>query len=127
MKCNYCGRENPQLVFTFFNENHPVSACPNCAQFYNTCRLCTNNASCEFETNPSPIPKQVMQTIRQGNMVVQTAVPNPERTKAFCTDCGCYSTDPPMCLRQFGTCGKYNEYIPSPTPVEENAPLEENK
>jgi hypothetical protein len=73
------------------------------------------------------MPKQVMQTIRQGNIVMQTVVPNPERIKAFCTNCGCYNADPPMCLRQFGTCGQYNEYIPSPTPIEENTPLEEIK
>lgn len=122
MDCNYCG----QMPITVLNEDG-TGACARCASLFGTCSMCLNSINCEFETNPSPLPKQVMQTIRQGNMVVQTVVPNPERIKAFCTSCHCYNADPPMCLRQFGTCGKYNEYTPSPQPVEENAPLEEIK
>lgn len=122
MKCNYCGQAPVKVI----NENC-TGACERCASLFGTCSMCLNGVNCEFETNPSPMPKQVMQTIRQGNMVMQTVVPNPERIKAFCTNCSCYGIDPPMCLRQFGTCGQYNEYIPSPTPVEENTPVEEIK
>ena len=127
MNCNYCGRENPCFIITVFNDDTPTAMCPNCAQYIGTCSLCPNGVKCEFETNPSPLPKQVQQTIRQGNMVAQTIVRNPERVKAFCTDCQCYNIDLSACSRQFGTCGKYNEYVPSPKPVEQNTPHEDSK
>lgn len=113
MKCEYCGLENPQLIFTLFDEDRVVSACPNCAQFYNTCRLCANSVNCEFETNPSPLPKQVMQTIHQGNMTMQTVIPNPERIKVLCADCPCRSEDATFCCKAVaGTCKNYTESLP---------------
>ena len=117
MKCEYCGRENPQYILTRYAEDRIVLTCPNCAQFFNTCRLCSHAQFCEFETNPSPLPKQVQQTIRQGNMIAQTVVRNPDRIKAFCFECPCWNTENQCCGREFGTCGRYDEYVPlGPSP-----------
>jgi hypothetical protein len=73
---------------------------------------------CEFETNPSPIPKQIQKTVRQGNVQMQTVMDNPERIEAFCHKCPCWCD---ACGRYDGTCGNYNEYTPSPTPDEETS------
>lgn len=113
MNCNYCGRENPQLIFTVFNDNAPTAMCPNCAQVIGTCGLCTNSVKCEFESNPSPLPKMVMKTVQQGNMIMQTTIPNPDRIKALCPSCACYSEDPFICCRHVaGTCKNYTEWTP---------------
>lgn len=114
MKCNYCGRENPQLILNLFDGDRILTMCPNCAQYCNTCGLCNHVRYCKFETNPSPLPKQVQQVIRQGNMQIQTVVKNPERIQAFCTTCPCWNTENQCCGREFGVCGKYDEFIPSP-------------
>lgn len=123
LNCNYCGRQPASII----NQNG-TGACPNCAQAFNTCNLCTHSLSCRFETDPSPLPKQVQQTIRQGNMIMQAIIPNPERIKLCCPGCSCYSEDPFACWRHVaGTCGNYNEYIPSPTPDEKSSPEPETK
>ena len=112
MNCNYCGQQPATII-----NPEGTGACSRCAQAFNTCNLCMNSLKCEFETNPSPLPKQVSKIIRQGNMVMQTVIPNPERIKVLCVSCPCYSEDPFICKRAVaGTCGNYNEYIPNPSP-----------
>lgn len=87
--------------------------CPNCFTQVNTCNLCTYRGECDFETNPSPLPKQIQQTIRQGQMVMQTIVKNPDRIRETCQkSCKCWS-DEFGCLKQNGTCGNYKEVIPN--------------
>ena len=112
MTCNYCGRQPASII-----NQDGTGACLNCAQAFNTCNLCTHSLKCRFETDPSPLPMQIQRTIQQGNMIVQTIVPNPERIKLCCPGCPCYSEDPFICKRAVaGTCGNYSEYIPSPNP-----------
>lgn len=115
MKCNYCGRDEANILC--LRDEVCYFMCDQCAQYCNTCGLCNQVRYCEFETNPSPIPKQVQQTIRQGNMVVQTIVKNPERIQAFCVPCQCWNSENQCCGREFGTCGRYDEYVPE-TPNE---------
>lgn len=74
--------------------------CHRCNQLFSTCQLCDNVAKCEFETNPDPMPKVVMKTVRQGNMVMQTQVRNEERMKKICPSCSCWS-DEFGCLKEF--------------------------
>ena len=74
--------------------------------------MCLKSVNCEFEQNPDPMPKQIQQTIRQGNMMAQTVVKNPERINAFCAHCPCWNTLDACCNRENGTCGRYDEYIP---------------
>ena len=75
--------------------------------------MCIKGGECEFETNPSPLPKQIPYTVRQGNMMIQTVIPNPERVKLFCFPCGCFDEENLYCCKQDGYCAKYNEIQPS--------------
>ena len=110
-KCVACGRNGAKILGNgkFF--------CDKCASKFGTCEMCIHGRSCEFFTNPAPIPQIVMQKIRQqtphGYMEQIQEVPNPERIKAFCLDkCICCRTcedEKVRCLRQFGTCENYKE------------------
>ena len=72
---------------------------------------CKEAHICDFETNSSSLPKQVQQTSRQGNMVMQTVVKNPERIRITCEKgCKCWS-DEFGCLKQNGICSNYEEVI----------------
>ena len=105
MKCNYCGFDaHPSVV----NEDGSIM-CANCFNATKTCAMCVHGNSCEFETNPDPTPKQVQQTIRQGNMTLQAIVKNPSRIETFCAG-GCPCFNPEFgCLKENGTCEKYTE------------------
>lgn len=109
MLCNYCGQAPAHII-----NLEGTGACIQCAQAFNTCRICLNSINCPFETDPSPIPKQVQQTICKGNMVAQAIVRNPEREVAFCHSCPCWNIEGAYCNRECGVCGNYNEFIPSP-------------
>lgn len=120
LTCQYCGQ--PCL------ENAIISAievegpdtnpayyimCPQCFQQTKTCNMCIHRGECEFETSTCPLPKQVQKTIRQGQMVMQTIVQNPDRIRETCQkSCKCWS-DEFGCLKQNGTCGQYEEVIPN--------------
>lgn len=112
LTCNICGRpclENA-IVCT-----EPVAyvMCPQCFQHCGTCALCISARECLFETSPSLLPKQIQQTIRQGNMTMQSIVKNPDRIRETCQKgCKCWSDDL-GCLKQNGTCGQYKEVIPN--------------
>ena len=87
--------------------------CPRCYSLCGSCVMCVSARSCPFETDPSPLPKQVQKTIRQGNMVMQGIVPNPDRIRETCQkSCKCWSDDF-GCLKQNGTCANYKEVIPN--------------
>ena len=101
--CACCGRNAIAVV-----NPDGTGLCANCYQYCNTCRLCASSVYCAFEQDPSPLPKQVMQTIHQGNAVMQRPIMNPERVKALCPSCSCYDMEL-GCLRQYGTCGGYKE------------------
>ena len=74
-----------------------------CAKALNTCQTCANSHICEFDTNPDPMPKIVMQTVRQGNMTMQTQVRNPSRVEKFCKECFCF--DPNFgCFKENNCC-----------------------
>jgi hypothetical protein len=82
--------------------------CARCAELLKTCQACS--APCEFETNPDPMPKVVMKTVRQGNMQMQTQIMNPERVEKFCPSCGCYDQEV-GCKRQFNVgCDKKTSF-----------------
>lgn len=96
--CKICGKplNGRDLVYDIDLEE---VFCRKCAPFRNTCVFCINKNSCDFNTNPSPLPKQVQQTQRTGNAVMTQIVKNPERIKITCENgCPCYSSE-------FG-CGK---------------------
>lgn len=81
-----------------------------CAKALNTCSTCALAQTCEFHNNPDPMPKVVMQTSRQGNMVMQQQVQNPARVEKFCHSCSCFDSEN-GCLKQFNCCGNWNERV----------------
>ena len=86
--------------------------CFDCYNYCGSCSMCQLGESCEFQTNPSPLPKQIMKVIRNGNMVVQQPVINPERVKLFCTECKCFSKDAQVCNKMTAkTCSNYIYYF----------------
>lgn len=91
-KCDICGNLmlKDGAIIDITEENNSLIYCGKCHQLMRTCQLCCNYEKCEFETNPSPIPKVVVKTIQQGNMTVQIEVKNEERIKLLCVECPCY-------------------------------------
>ena len=107
--CNYCG--NP--ASTVVDAATLCCACVRCAQYFNTCTMCIHARECDFETNPSPLPKQVQQTTQQGPMVVQQIIKNPARIDISCRNgCPCFSEEL-GCLKENGICSQYTEVIPN--------------
>lgn len=89
----------------------PYAICPQCYNHCGTCAMCVFVKECAFETDPNPLPKQVQKTIRQGQMIMQTIVQNPDRIRETCQkSCKCWSDDL-GCLKQNGTCGNYKEIL----------------
>ena len=78
--------------------------CANCYASYSSCGKCQYNAFCAFQSYSGPEPKIINQTIRKGNMVMQTQITNPKVIEKTCGDCLCYYHDL-GCMRQQGYCG----------------------
>ena len=107
-KCEVCGRIDPNYVL-FLNKDETayIPVCFNCSKLSGTCSLCSKSTTCDFETNPSPIPKAMQKQVRQGNQILVTIVKNEERIRETCEkNCGCFSKEF-GCLRENGTCGNY--------------------
>lgn len=115
--CSYCGR--PCLENAIVSANPIANAepawfimCPQCFSVTKTCIMCKEAHNCDFETNPDPSPKQIKQTIRQGQITMQMSVRNPDRIEKTCKlNCKCFDEEL-GCLKQNGTCGQYEEVIP---------------
>lgn len=108
--CDFCGQPATIIdaeTFTLF--------CDRCFSVTKTCGACIKSTQCDFETNPSPLPKQVQKTVRQGNMTMQTVVKNPARIQLCCTGCDCFDIESQGCFKENGVCSNYNE-ITSVTP-----------
>ena len=106
--CDICGKISPQ--FSWFQNCEGIwrRECENCAKTSGTCGSCTQKNECDFETNPSPLPKAVQKQIRQGNQILVTTVINKERIRETCMkNCECFSEEF-GCLKENGCCNKYN-------------------
>lgn len=102
MNCAICGRPasiiyslDPELSTTYW-------LCPDCNAASGFCHTCAHAQKCEFETNPSPTPKQITKSIRQGNMMMQTMIRNPERIREFCHSCPCFQEE--ICCKEYSHC-----------------------
>ena len=67
--------------------------CPNCHHSRSVCGSCIHSTTCLFETDPDPMPKVVVQQMRNGNTVIQQQVRNPAREEKFCKNCKCYNEE----------------------------------
>lgn len=105
-KCSICGA--PLIADVIVDDGHLI--CPSCFESLRTCKICRFGNTCEFETNPSSLPKIISKQIRQGNMTAVTQVMNPERVRITCEKgCKCYSKEN-GCLKQIGTCNNQEVY-----------------
>ena len=101
--CEICGKQDlPTNLIINPAENGLHFICGNCTQ---GCHSCINGDSCAFQTDQScPEPPFVVKTVRQGNAVMQTQVPNPRRIEATCRTCGCFNeqglNDGTFCYKQ---------------------------
>ena len=92
--CDLCGRpivgDNAPTIRYDGDEIHVI--CHHCATVH-TCGTCKKGIFCAFAEDQScREPQVIMKTERQGNMVVQSQVPNPKRIEATCAKgCPCYT------------------------------------
>ena len=106
--CGICGQVDPQAILTQKPDTSWIRLCRNCASKSGTCGGCSKSTTCDFETNPSPIPKAVQKRIQQGNQIMITTVKNEERVKVTCAkNCKCFCQESQECFRENGTCGNY--------------------
>lgn len=99
------------------------SFCTKCADTLSSCNFCKDGRLCEFESNPDPMPKVVVQQQRTPMGIMQSQVRNPAREEKFCYTCRCWSTDLKACGKQFGYCERINHIYEQPSwlkPKEEN-------
>ena len=113
--CELCGQYTlTNTAILMFDEDKPDeirTICPNCHAKFGTCETCISQNECLFETSSIPLPKMVMKTFRQGNTIVQTQAPNPDRIKETCvTSCGCWNEEY-GCQKQQGLCVNYKQTI----------------
>lgn len=99
--CAICGK--PILGHTIWFNNSGL--CEDCGKLIGACPTCTERSHCAFETDPSPVPKAVQQTVRNGNMFSSFSVRNPARVAKTCVDqkCECYTAEN-GCRRDLGGC-----------------------
>jgi hypothetical protein len=105
LTCAVCGQ--PILDGgAFWYGTDPV--CKNCNATRNNCQSCVRRNQCAFETDPSPVPKMIQQTVRQGNMVSSFLAKNPERIALTCVNqkCPCYAGEN-ACSRDLGSCAQW--------------------
>ena len=104
--CQVCGNPVPQGG-TFQQSPPYLFLCDQCASQFWTCFSCTHGEKCGFQENPDGILQVVMQTVRQGNMVLQQQVMNPELVARTC-QAGCHCYIDGNCLKHtLGSCERY--------------------
>ena len=112
--CAICGTiiPGPHYILTQFSDGNYKPICENCLKRSGTCGGCSKNATCDFETNPSPIPKAVEKRIPQGNQIMIITVKNDARVAETCAkNCDCLDHESQTCNRENETCGNYEEGI----------------
>ena len=110
--CSICGKPFIGSVIWLEVNKEMQMVCGQCIQKFNTCEMCEHGKSCDFKTNPIPIPPVINVTRRQGNMTMTTQGINPARVAETCAkNCKCYYDENGErgCNRQCGTCGNYED------------------
>lgn len=108
LNCDSCGRKFIASDATIIADDNLI-ICPECARCRNLCVTCKNFSKCDFETNPSTLPKVVQKQVRRGNMTSVTQIRNPERVRITCQNgCPCYHSEFDCCKQNHGTCQQYH-------------------
>lgn len=103
--CSICGR--PVIGNGSIIDNHLI--CYSCANFFDSesCKICRFGSQCAYETDPSPLEKQIQKQIKQGNFYSVVSTPNPERIRITCEKgCPCYDSKNGCLKRNNAVCGK---------------------
>ena len=105
--CSSCGNLILPTDAIIEHETNKIS-CSKCQLARYTCQTCAHGNGCAFETDPSPIPKMIRQTMQKGPMTTIADVPNPSRIDITCkAKCPCYDAEN-GCLKQNGLCGSWS-------------------
>lgn len=108
--CEVCGQIDPNCVLTQKSDGSWIRICQNCLSKSGTCGGCSKSSTCDFETNPSPIPKAVQKRIQQGNQIMVTTVKNDERINETCAkNCECFDHETRTCCREYNCCKNYKD------------------
>lgn len=111
-KCDICEQVTPNSMFTQKSDGSWIRICKNCQSKSGTCGGCSKSSICDFETNPSPIPKAVQKRIQQGNQIIVTTEKNPSLIEITCKkNCKCWNTKIQECNKEFGCCENYEEVL----------------
>lgn len=111
--CEICGnpiQEPAERVVVEIIDGKLHTICGTCMEHHlKTCKVCDNRNRCDFETNPSTLPKTIQKSVQNGPMHMVTQVRNPERIKITCEKgCGCWNKEG-YCNRDYQCCGNYKQ------------------
>lgn len=110
-ECDICHRQIHHTEVIYDSKSNKI-ICSDCGNRLSTCDNCHNGNICLFETDPSPLPKQIQKQIRQGNMIGQTIIKNPDRILITCKKgCPCWNTETESCNKQLRYCANIQEVI----------------
>lgn len=110
-ECDICHRQIHHTEVIYDSKSNKI-VCSDCCNRLSTCDNCHNGPVCLFETDPSPLPKQIQKQIRQGNMIGQTIIKNPDRTLITCKKgCPCWDAETESCNKQLRYCANIQEVI----------------
>lgn len=106
--CDICGNAYENLIIDITNGT-PKYICEKCSSRFGTCYMCKNSNICGFSADQTT-PDMVMRQMRQGNMIAQVQVKNPDKVDIYCTKCCCWNKEEKYCFKEeAGTCGGYVE------------------
>lgn len=110
-ECDICHRQIHHTEVIYDSKSNKI-VCSDCCNRLSTCDNCHNGNICLFETDPSPLPKQIQKQIRQGNMIGQTIIKNPDRVLITCKKgCPCWDAETESCNKQLRYCANIQEVI----------------
>lgn len=110
-ECEICHRQIHHTEVIYDSKSNKI-VCSDCCNRLSTCDNCHNGNICLFETDPSPLPKQIQKQIRQGNMFGQTIIKNPDRIDITCQKgCPCWDAETESCNKQLRYCANIQEVI----------------
>lgn len=110
-ECDICHRQIHHTEVIYDSKSNKI-VCSDCCNRLSTCDNCHNGNICLFETDPSPLLKQIQKQIRQGNMIGQTIIKNPDRILITCKKgCPCWDAETESCNKQLRYCANIQEVI----------------
>lgn len=110
-ECDICHRQIHHTEVIYDSKSNKI-VCSDCCNRLSTCDNCHNGPICLFETDSSPLPKQIQKQIRQGNMIGQTIIKNPDRILITCKKgCPCWDAETESCNKQLRYCANIQEVI----------------